>query len=134
MASLQIADKVKTQVIANTLTLSGRLTPTEHRKLLNELHAVPAGIRIVDDIEYISDPKETAATDTGWIWVRSEPRGAEILLDSADTGLRTPARIEMKTRPAQCPAVAGRIREFRAHRYDRAQGQTIQFTEPLAKQ
>ena len=133
LGSLLIADKVKTQVVANTLTLSGKLTPTEHRKLLNELHAVPAGIRIVDDIEYISDPKETAAADTGWIWVRSEPRGAEILLDFADTGLRTPARIEMKQGQHNIRlSLGGFANSERTVTIE--QGQTIQFTEPLAKQ
>ena len=133
LVSLQIADKVKTQVAANTLTLSGRLTPMEHRKLLNELHAVPAGIRIVDDIEYISDLKETPATDTGWIWVRSEPRGAEILLDYTDTGLRTPARIEMKQGQHNIRlSLGGFANSERTVTIE--QGQTIQFTEPLAKQ
>ncbi len=132
LGSLQITDKVKTQVVANTLTLSGQLTPAEHRKLLNELHAVPAGIRIVDDIEYTSDPKETSATDTGWVWVRSEPRGAEILLDYTDTGLRTPARIEMKQGQHNVRLSLGGFANT-----DRTiaiePGQTIQFTEPLAK-
>jgi hypothetical protein len=133
MASLQIADKVKTQVIANTMTLSGRLTPAEHRKLLNELHAVPAGIRIVDDIEYSSDLKEAAATDTGWVWVRSEPRGARILLDDADTGLRTPARIEMQQGQHSVRlSLGGFANSQRSVTVE--PGQTIQFTEPLEKQ
>jgi serine/threonine protein kinase len=133
LASLLIADKVKTQVTANTLTLSGRLTPTEHRKLLNELHAVPAGIRIVDDIEYTSDVKETPATDTGWVWVRSEPRGAEILLDYTDTGLRTPARIEMPQGQHNIRlSLGGFANSQRTVTIE--PGQTIQFTEPLTKQ
>jgi len=43
------------QVRANTLILSGRVTPGEHRDLLNHLHTVPAGVRIVDDLEYPND-------------------------------------------------------------------------------
>jgi serine/threonine protein kinase len=133
MGSLQIADKVKTQVVANTLTLSGRLTPAEHRNLLSELHTVPPGIRIVDDIEYISDTKEAPATGNGWLWVRSEPRGAEILLDFTDTGLRTPARIEMKQGQHNIRlSLGGFANSERTVTIE--QGQTIQFTEPLAKQ
>jgi serine/threonine-protein kinase len=55
LAGLSVADKVKMQVRANTLILSGRVTPGEHRDLLNHLHMVPAGVRIVDDIEYNND-------------------------------------------------------------------------------
>jgi serine/threonine protein kinase len=96
LESLQIADKVKTQVIANTLTITGQLNPIEHRRLLNQLHFVPAGVRIIDDIGFTDALKETPAPAiSGWVWVRSQPRGAEILLDDADTGLRTPARIEI---------------------------------------
>jgi hypothetical protein len=133
LESLLIADKVKTQVIANTLTLSGRLTPAEHRRLLNQLHAVPAGIRIVDDIEYTSDLKETPAADSGWVWVRSEPRGAEILLDGTDTGLRTPARIEMPQGQHSIRLVLGGFAS--AQRAIAIQpGMTIQFTQPLEKE
>ncbi|MGH9679224.1 MAG: serine/threonine-protein kinase [Candidatus Acidiferrales bacterium] len=93
---LQIADKVKTQVIGSAITLSGRLNAIEHRRLLNQLHAVPAGVRIIDDIEYASDlGGASGLASTGWAWVRSEPRGAEIMLDAKDTGLRTPARLEV---------------------------------------
>jgi serine/threonine protein kinase len=133
LGSLQLAEKVKTQVVANTLTLSGRLTPAEHRNLLNELHTVPPGIRIVDDIEYSSDVKTAAATDTGWVWVRSEPRGAEILLDFNDTGLRTPARIEMKQGQHNVRLSLGGFANSE-RTVTIQQGQTIQFTEPLAKQ
>jgi hypothetical protein len=55
LAGLSMADKVKMQVRTNTLILSGRVTPNEHRDLLNHLHNVPAGVRIIDDIEYSND-------------------------------------------------------------------------------
>ena len=133
LETLLIADKVKTQVTSNTLTLTGRLTPAEHRKLLNQLHAVPSGVRIVDDIEYTSDLKEIPPPDTGWVWVRSEPRGAEILLDGGDTGLRTPARIEMQQGQH---SIRLSLNGFtNAQRSIAIQpGQTIQFTQPLDKQ
>jgi serine/threonine protein kinase len=131
---LLIADKVKTQVIGNTLTLTGQLTPIEHRKLLNQLHFVPAGVRIIDDIEYAEAFRGPAmATSAGWVWVRSEPRGAEIFLDNTDTGLRTPARIEV---PQGQHAIALTLSSFaKALRTVEVQpGQTMQITQSLEKQ
>lgn len=60
LADLSIAGKVKMQVNGNTLGLSGRLTPVEHRKLLNLLHTLPAGVRVIDDIEYSDETGETS--------------------------------------------------------------------------
>ena len=57
LQGLSLADKVKIQITANALTLSGKLTLIEHRELLNLLHAVPAGVRVIDDIEYEDDAK-----------------------------------------------------------------------------
>ena len=57
LQGLSLADKVKIQITANALTLSGKLTLIEHRELLNLLHAVPAGVRVIDDIEYVDDAK-----------------------------------------------------------------------------
>jgi serine/threonine protein kinase len=134
LESLQIADKVKTQVSANTLTLTGQLNPIEHRRLLNQLHFVPAGVRIIDDIGYSDVLKETPAPAIfGWVWVRSQPRGAEILLDNADTGLRTPARIEIpKGQHAIRMALSGYAERLRS--VEVQPGQTMQITESLEKQ
>jgi len=134
LEGLLISDKVKTQVIANTLTLSGQLTPIEHRKLLNQLHFVPAGVRIINDIEYADALKETPVpASSGWVWVRSEPRGAEILLDDNDTGLRTPARIEIPQGQHVIHLALGGF--AKTERTIEVQpGQTMQFTEPLEKQ
>jgi serine/threonine protein kinase len=55
LAKLSLTDKVKVQVTANTLTLSGRVTPAEHLLLLNRLHWVPARVRIIDDLGYSGD-------------------------------------------------------------------------------
>ena len=134
LAALSLAGKVKTQVTANTVTLSGRLAPREHRELLNHLHWVPAGVRIIDDLEYTGDLKETPGpASVGWVWVRSEPLGAEIFVDDVDTGLLTPSRVEM---PQGEHEVGLTLRGFpTGHRTVLVRpGLTMQFTEPLAHQ
>jgi eukaryotic-like serine/threonine-protein kinase len=134
LESLQIAGKVKTQVTANNLTLTGQLNPIEHRRLLNQLHFVPAGVRIIDDIGFSDTLKETPApASSGWVWVRSQPRGAEILLDDADTGLRTPARIELQQGQHAIRMTLGGYAE-RLRTVEVQPGQTMQITESLEKQ
>ncbi len=134
LADLPIDNKVKLQANANTLTLSGRLTLAEHRELLSHLHAVPADVRIVDNIEYTQNAKETAApASAGWIWVRSDPEGAAIFVDETDTGLHTPARFEIQQGQHDIRLSLGGFAN--AQRTFQVQsGQTIEFTEPLARQ
>jgi serine/threonine protein kinase len=97
LAGSLLDEKVKTQATPNALTLSGSLTLAEHRELLGHLRTVPAGVRVIDDTEYSEDPKAAPApASAGWIWARSSPAGARILVDGAETGLRTPARLELK--------------------------------------
>ena len=134
LAGLPIASKVKLQATANTLTLSGRLTLAEHRDLLNHLHVVPAGIRIVDNIEYVEDARQTAASaSSGWMWVRSEPEGAEIFLDQADTGLQTPARVEAPQGQHEIRLTLGGFANARRI-FQVQSGLTMEFTEQLARQ
>jgi serine/threonine protein kinase len=132
LAGQPIADKVKIQATQNALTLSGSLTLAEHRALLEHLHTVPAGIRVIDDIEYSEDPVATpAAVSAGWIWARSTPPGARILIDGAETGLRTPARLELQVGEHEVRLV--RKGFGTAHRNVMVNaGQTVQFTETLA--
>ena len=134
LAALSLTNKVKTQVTANTVTLSGRLAPGEHRMLLNRLHWVPSGVRIIDDLEYTEDLKASPeAASAGWVWVRSEPPGADILVDDMDTGLRTPARIEMPQGEHDVKLMLKGIRVAHRTVLVRA-GQTMQFTESLVQQ
>ncbi len=130
LAGEPLATKVKMQATGNSLTLSGSLTPAEQMELRRRLRAVPAGVRIIDDIEY-ADPQQAAASDTaGWVWVRSDPRGARVLVDGVETGLRTPVRLELKEGDHEILLV---LRGFTTDR--RAvtvhAGQTMQVTEAL---
>ncbi len=52
-----LARRVKLEGIGNTLTLSGRLRPPEHRELLTVLRSAPASVRVVDHIEYEDTPE-----------------------------------------------------------------------------
>jgi len=126
-----LAEKVNMQATANALTLSGQLTSAEHRELLSHLHSVPASVRIIDDVEFKEDSNvPPVPASIGWVWIRSQPRGARIVIDNAETGLRTPARVEiqhgehqvqLKLRGASSPQRTVQVQP----------GQTMQITETL---
>jgi predicted Ser/Thr protein kinase len=132
LAGQPLADKVKIQATANALTLSGSLTLAEHRELLQHLRTIPAGVRVIDDTEFAEDQKPIPTpASVGWIWVRSSPPAARILVDGAETGLRTPARLELQVGEHDLGLVR---RGFgTAHRNVMVnQGQTMQVTETLS--
>jgi serine/threonine-protein kinase len=131
LAGQPLATKVKMQAMGNSLTLSGTLTLAEQRELLRRLRAVPRGVRVIDDIEYADPQNESAASDTaGWVWVRSDPRGARVLVDGVETGLRTPVRVELKEGEHEILLV---LRGYVTDRRTVAvhTGQTMQITESL---
>jgi serine/threonine-protein kinase len=131
MEGSPLSEKVNMQATKNALTLSGQLTFAEHRELLSLLHSVPAGVRIIDDVEFNEESKAPGVPATvGWVWIRSQPRGARIVIDDAETGLRTPARVEiqqgehdlqLKLRGASSPLKKVQIQA----------GQTMEITETL---
>jgi hypothetical protein len=126
-----LADKVQIQATANALTLSGSLTLAEHRELLGHLGAVPAGVRVIDDVEFTEGLKAPPTpSSTGWIWVRSSPPDARILVDGSETGLRTPARLELQ--PGEHDVRVVRRGFGTNHRNVQVNsGQTTEFTEIL---
>lgn len=137
LAGQPLGDKVKIQATANALTLSGTLTPAEHRDLLDHLRAVPAGVRVIDDIEYAEDASAggaaPAASAAGFVWVRSFPSGARILIDGAETGLQSPARLELQEGEHKVSLTrSGYGTAQRTVTVSR--GQTIQITETLPSQ
>jgi serine/threonine-protein kinase len=146
LASLTMAGKVKMTATGNSLTLSGQLTPQEHSKLLTLLHDVPGGVKVIDDIGYADETQQAPApappasagpapanADTGSVWIRSVPWGAKIFVDGADTGQRTPARMDLAKGQHEVSLVR---RGFgSANRTIQVQpGQTMQFTERLEVQ
>jgi serine/threonine protein kinase len=138
LAGQPLAEKVKIQTTANALTLSGSLTLAEHKELFGHLRTVPAGVRVIDDTEYSEDPKaENApaapATTVGWIWVRSTPADARILVDGSETGMRTPARLELQPGEHEISLVhQGFETTHRTISVER--GETMQFTETLSEE
>ena len=48
-----LAGKIRIRGTGNTLTMGGRLKPAEHGDLLKFLKSAPAGVQVVDDIQYV---------------------------------------------------------------------------------
>ncbi len=46
------------------MTLTGKLDASAHSKLLSQLQFVPAGLHIIDDIEYSDGPVKQTAPDS----------------------------------------------------------------------
>jgi len=142
LAGQPLAGKVIMRAMGPNLTLLGTLTAAEHRELLAHLRSVPNGVHVVDDIGYAeganaSSPAGASATapasapaSIGWIWVRSNPAAARILVDGAETGLRTPSRLELQAGDHQIEVVRRGFANVRRS-MTLAPGQTMQFNETL---
>jgi serine/threonine protein kinase len=63
IAKTGLTSKVKVQGVGNTLALSGKLRPAEHGALLKFLRNAPAGVRVVDHIEYEDTPDRSAGNE-----------------------------------------------------------------------
>lgn len=134
LAGQPLGDKVQIQVTANALTLSGTLSLAEHREVLAHLRNVPPGVRVIDDTEFDdAKPQSTVPVSAGWIWVRSSPPGARILVDGAETGMRTPARLQLQAGEHQVRLVSAGVGTAQ-RKVQVNNGQTLQFTETLASQ
>jgi len=111
LAQTGLGKKVHVQAAGNTFTLTGQLTPREHRQLLRQLHNAPAWIHLVDQIEFAdpganqpssADPAEDerpkATPGRGEIEVLTDVIGATAVLRGALGGVagecRTPCRFE----------------------------------------
>ena len=59
-----LGSRAKVQGVGNTLTLSGKLHPSEHGALLKFLRDAPGSIRLIDHIEYDDAPEAAPAGST----------------------------------------------------------------------
>src|SRR5439155_9954197 len=71
-----IGGKLKIHGTGNTLTLSGKLRPSEHGDLLKFLKGAPAGVQVVDDIQYDDTPVSGGASEPGSHPIPPPGRGA----------------------------------------------------------
>jgi eukaryotic-like serine/threonine-protein kinase len=59
LSESNIGSEVRVVATGNTVTLTGKLGPIAHRRLLSKLQFVPASLQIIDDIEYTEEPLQT---------------------------------------------------------------------------
>ena len=59
IAEKNLNGRVKVNATANTLTLAGKLHPTDHAALLKLMRNAPSNVRVVDDIHYDDTPVAT---------------------------------------------------------------------------
>jgi serine/threonine protein kinase len=57
-----MSGRVKVAATSNTITLTGKLRPTEHASLLHFMRNAPASVRVVDEISYDDTPLPAAAS------------------------------------------------------------------------
>jgi eukaryotic-like serine/threonine-protein kinase len=60
IADKELTGHVKVNATAGTLTLVGKLRPSDHASLLKFMRNTPANVRVVDDIQYDDTPVVTA--------------------------------------------------------------------------
>jgi hypothetical protein len=87
--------KVRIRGTDNTLTISGKLRPAEHGDLLKFLKGAPAGVQVVDDIQYLetspaaglrsgSSARPSTVAGRGAIYVTANVPGATALIPAAN--------------------------------------------------
>jgi serine/threonine protein kinase len=68
LAQRNLTGKASVQGVGNTLTITGKMRPGQHAALLNLLHDVPAGVKVVDNIsdgDLAPAPSANPAASTG---------------------------------------------------------------------
>jgi hypothetical protein len=101
-----LVNRVKVQGIGNTLTLAGKLHPSEYGELLKFMRGAPADVRVVDHIENdatlnsaatgaISNAGQVTSPPTGLL-LSSRPTGADVFVDGTKQSGQTPLTIPLK--------------------------------------
>lgn len=93
-AEIFVNGRRRQETTPTTLLLApGRYTVLARKEGLNPAQTI---VELKDrDTRRISLELESIALTTGWVEVRSNPAGAEILVNDEPTGKRTPARLEL---------------------------------------
>ncbi len=66
IAQRNLVDRVRVNGTGNTLTISGKLRPSEHASLLHFMRNAPPSVHVVDDIQYDDSPvRSNDAGDNG---------------------------------------------------------------------
>lgn len=88
-----LSGRVRIHGSGNTLTMSGKLKPAEHGELLKFLKGSPAGVQVVDDIQYVeavvpsgngAAGRPAAVPGLGAIYVTTNVPGATALIPPTD--------------------------------------------------
>jgi hypothetical protein len=97
LAEKNLSGKASVQGVGNTLTITGKLRPGQHAALLNLLHDVPAGVRIVDNIgdDTAVPAAPSSATTTSSVTPKTQ---------NAATAAVSPATTASSNVPAQASA------------------------------
>jgi hypothetical protein len=104
----QLRDRLSIKGSGMTLMLSGKLRPVEHSELLKFLRNAPAGIQIIDDIQY-DDTGNTALSGgdsskrqriqaqpiAQGLLVTSEPAGADVFINGDKQSGQTPLTLPL---------------------------------------
>ncbi|GAC1701103.1 MAG: hypothetical protein NVS9B4_03810 [Candidatus Acidiferrum sp.] len=101
-----LSNRVKVQGVGNTLTLAGKLHPSEYGELLKFMRGAPADVRVVDHIDNDAMPNNVA-TDAGsnagqivspatGLLLSSRPAGADVFIDGTKQAGQTPLTLPLK--------------------------------------
>ncbi len=104
-----LRDRLSIKGSGVTLRLSGKLRPAEHSELLKFLRNAPAGIQVIDDIQFDDTTNTASSTEDSskdqriqsqplakGLSVTSEPAGADIFINGDKQSGQTPMTLPLK--------------------------------------
>src|ERR1700722_3914799 len=96
LAERNLTGKASVQGVGNTLTITGKLRPGQHAALLNLLHDLPAGVKVVDNIsdaDVAPVPSANPAAANANSLGANRPGAAAGSSDTAMTGQAVSAKV-----------------------------------------
>ena len=104
----QLRDRLSIKGSGMTLMLTGKLRPVEHSELLKFLRNAPAGIQVIDDIQYDDTSNSASPADDSakyqriqaqpiaqGLLVTSEPAGADVFINGEKQSGQTPLTLPL---------------------------------------